>query len=100
DTAVGARDDSEMDGAFVRIVQALGGRLNRIDIADQIGNGNVGRGELLSQPGFPVQPLDLDGLSALRHEVDAAFADGLIRIVVDLASFDDGDVFVKQTWKV
>ena len=84
----------------MRIVQALGGRLNRIDIADQIGDGDVGRGELLTQPGIPVQPLDLDRLAALRHQIDAALADGLIRIVVDLAPLDDRDILVEETGKV
>ena len=44
--AVGARHDAVVDHALVGVGQALGGRLDRIDVADQVGDGHVRGGQL------------------------------------------------------
>ena len=46
DAAIGARNQAEMHGHFAREIAALG-VLDHVDLADQVGDGDVGRGELL-----------------------------------------------------
>ena len=57
DAAVGARDEAVVDGRRVGQVAALGD-LDRVDLADQVGDGDVGRGQLLAVAAVARQPLD------------------------------------------
>ena len=49
DPAVGARDEPVVDRELVGEVAALGD-LDRVDLADEVGDRRVGRGELLAEP--------------------------------------------------
>ena len=57
DPAVGARDEAVMQGQLVGQVAALGD-LDRVHLADQVGDGDVGRGELLGVAPVARQPVD------------------------------------------
>src|SRR6478609_5835724 len=57
DSSVAARDQAEVDRLGVTEVAALG-HLHRVDVADQVGDGRVGCGELLRVPLVAVPPLD------------------------------------------
>ena len=46
DAAVGARDQAEVHGQLAREIAALG-VLDHVDLADQVGDRDVGRGQLL-----------------------------------------------------
>ncbi len=47
DAAVGPRQQAEVHGELVGEQVAAARRLDRVDVADQVGDGDVGRGELL-----------------------------------------------------
>ena len=57
DAAVGARDQPVVDRQLVGQVAALGD-LDRVDLADQVGDRDVGRGELLGVAPVARQPVD------------------------------------------
>ena len=65
DAAVVARDQAVVDRQLVREVAALGD-LDRVDLADEVGDRDVGRGELLAVAALAVHPLDL-GVVACRR---------------------------------
>ena len=77
DAAVGARQQAVVDRQLVREVAALGD-LDRIVAL------------------VALDPRDLDLVAVLRDEVDAAPADGSVRVVVDLAARDDRHALVEQ----
>ena len=93
---VAPRDDAEVDRAFVRVMEALRRGLDRIDVADKVGDCDVGRRELFTVPPGSVDPVDRGGVAVLGHEVRGELAHGCERVVVDLAPPDDGDVFVEK----
>ena len=62
DAAVGARDEPVVDGRLVRQVAALGD-LDRVDLADQVGDGDVRRGQLLAVAAVARQPVDRRGVA-------------------------------------
>jgi len=70
--------------------------LDRVDLADEIGDGDVGRRELLAVALIGREPDQLDGVTVVRDPVLAGGADRLERIVVDLASGDRGQHGVEQ----
>ena len=77
-------------------MKSLCRRFDRIDIADEIGNRYVGCGKLFAEPRIVVQPFDFRCIAALTHEIGTAFTNGRVGIVVNLASFDDRNIFIKQ----
>ncbi len=58
DAAIGARHQAIGDGQLVGEIAALG-HFDRVDLADQIGDGDVGRGQLLAVARVARQPGDL-----------------------------------------
>jgi hypothetical protein len=96
DAAVRARDDAVVDDLFVGVGQALVRGLDRIDVADEVRDGDVGRGEFFAISLLAVQPRDGQIVAFLRGETPAALARRLQRRVVDLASFDDRNALVEQ----
>ena len=73
DAAVGARDQAVVDRQLVGEVAALGD-LDRVDLADEVGDGDVGRGELLAVAAVAADPVDL-GVVAVG--VDAGRGSGV-----------------------
>ena len=61
-----------------------------IDVADHVGDGHVGRGQLLDVALVRSQPGDRRLVAALRDEVAAAPAERPQRVVVDLAAGHHG----------
>ena len=57
DAAVGARDEPVVEGQLVRQVAALGD-LDRVDLADEVGDRDVGRRQLLGVAPVARQPVD------------------------------------------
>ena len=64
DAAVGARDEAVVDRQLVGEVAALGD-LDRVDLADEVGDRRVGRRELLAEATVAVHPLDRRLVAAL-----------------------------------
>ena len=95
DAAVGAGNHSVVDHQLVGQVMPLG-HLDGVDLTDEIGNGYI-----RSRQFFRVTVLSRDpfqkGFSAhLRNLVAADLADGVVGIIVDLATGDLGNGFVEQ----
>ena len=68
DAAVGARDEAVVERELVGQVAALG-HLDRVDLADQVGDRRVGRGELLAVATATVDPLDRGVLAVLGDQL-------------------------------
>ncbi len=96
DPAMRARQQPVVDGQLVGEVAALG-HLDRVDLADEVGDGDVGRGQLLAVAPVAREPGHLDGVAALGHALPARGADRRQRIVVDLAAREHGHRLVEQT---
>ena len=95
DAAVGARHEPVVDGELVGEVAALG-HLDRVDLADEVGDRRVGRGELLAEAAVAVHPLDRRLVAALGDEHAGVVRDRVVRVVVDLAAGDDRHPLVEQ----
>jgi hypothetical protein len=96
DAAVGARQQAEVHRQLGAELQAALRGLDRIDVADHVGDGHVRRGQLFDIARLARQP-------AHRHLIafglDALLAEGRQRrdrIVVDLAVGNDRDPLVEQ----
>ena len=95
DPAVGARDQAVVEGQLVGQVAALGD-LDRVDLADEVGDGDVGRGELLGVAPVARQPVDRRRLAVALDDGAGRRADGRQRVVVELATADDRQPRVEQ----
>src|SRR5712692_6412150 len=85
DPAIGARQQAVVDGQLVGEVPPLGD-LDRVDLSDEVGDGDVGGGELLTISLVALDPRNLDGVAIFGDEVEASPADRRVRVVVDLAA--------------
>ena len=65
DPAVGAGDDPEVDHLLVRVGELARGGLDRVDVADEVRDGDVRGGELLPVARVPRHPLDRRRVAAL-----------------------------------
>ena len=95
DAPVGARYQAEVDGLRVAEGPALG-YLHRVDVADQVADAGVGRGELFAVPLGPVPPRYGQVIAELRLKTAATGADRRVRVVVDLAAGDGRRPLVEQ----
>ena len=96
DASVGARHEAVVDGRGVGEVAALGD-LDRIDLADQVGDGDVGRGQLLGVAPVARQPLNGRLIALGVDQLARDRTDRRERVVVELATGDDRDELVEQT---
>ena len=96
DPAVGARQQAEVHRQLVRQEMPAARGLDRVHVADQVGDGHVGGRELLDVARFARQPGDRRGVAQLRDPLPAVLGDRLKRIVVDLAARQHRDLFVEQ----
>ena len=76
-------------------VAALG-HLDRVDLADEVGDGGVGRGQLLAVAGVAVHPVDRRVVALLGDQLAGVAGHRRVRVVVDLAAGDDGHPLVEQ----
>ena len=95
DPAVRARDEPVVDGELVGEVAAFGD-LDRVDLADEVGDRSVGGGELLTETPFAVDPLDRSVLATLGRHQPGVLRHRCIRVVVDLAPGDRRRPLVEQ----
>ena len=96
DAAVRPRQQAVVHRQLVGELQGGTGRLDRIEVADHVGDRHVGRGELLDVARVARQPGDG---KAVAFRADARAARGTERrqrIVVDLAARHDRDRFIEQ----
>ena len=95
DAPVVPGDQAVMYRQLVREVAALG-HLDRVDLADQVGDGDVRGGQLLPVAGLAVQPGQLRVVPLLINETSAARAYRVERGIVDLAARYGRYLFVQQ----
>ena len=93
--AVGAGHEAVVDGELVGEVAALR-HLDRVDLADEVGDRRVGRGQLLAEAPVAVDPFDRRLVAAFGDQHAGVLRDRLVRVVVDLAPGDDRHPLVEQ----
>ena len=71
-------------------------RLDRIDVADDVGDRHVRGRELLDEPQLARQPGDRRRVAALGDQLPPVFGDRIEGIIVDLAARDDRNLLVEQ----
>ncbi len=96
DSSIRAGNDPEVNRPLVRVVEPLRRGLNRVDVADEVGNRDVRGREFFPVSGIAVEPLDLDVVPVLLDEIHAALAHWLEGVVIDFASLDDGNELVEK----
>jgi hypothetical protein len=96
DAAVGARQQAVVDRQLVGQQVAAARRLDRVHVADDVGDGDVRRGELLDVTLAAVHPADRRGVAALVHDVPAVLRNGSERVVVHLAPGQHRHLVVQQ----
>ena len=96
DAAVGARHDAEVDDLLVRVGAPLGRRLDRVDVADQVRDRDVGRRELLAIALGPRDPGDRRRVALLGEDAPSVLRDRRERILVQLAAGDRRNLRVEQ----
>ena len=95
DAPVDPRDEAVVQGQLVAEVAALGD-LDRVDLADEVGDGGVGGGQLLAVALRAVHPGDRRVVAELVDQVDGEAGDRVVGVVVDLRAGDDGQPLVEQ----
>ena len=71
-------------------------RLDRIDVADDVGDGDVGCRELLDVTLFLFPIADGRAIAHFLNQVAASAANWRERAVIDLATFDDGNDIIQE----
>jgi hypothetical protein len=84
-----------VDRELVGEIPALGD-LDRVDLADEVGDRRVGRGELLAETSFAMHPLDRRVFTALGQQEPGVLRHRRVRVVVDLAAGDRRCPLVEQ----
>ncbi|BDZ58001.1 hypothetical protein GCM10025872_16580 [Barrientosiimonas endolithica] len=95
DAAVAARDEAEVDRLGVAQPPALG-HAHRVDVADEVGHGGVGRGELLGVTLLAVPPRDGQVVAELVGAAPALGGDGVERVLTELGPLDHRRPLVEQ----
>ncbi len=72
--AVGARDQPEVHGQLAREITALG-VLDHVDLADQVGDGYIGRGQFFVVSLTPADPLDRRRIALGRDQIASILRD-------------------------
>ena len=96
DSAVGPRHETKMDGQLVAEGSTLGD-LDRVHVADQVCDRNVGRGQLLYVAVFAMNPDDFAGIAVFGDQRPGIGGDRGEGVVMDLASHHAGEPLVQKT---
>ena len=96
DPPVGPRHDAEVDDLRVGEGELARGRLDRVDVAEEIGDRHVRRRELLVVALVPGHPLDRRVVAVLLEQPLALGRDRRQRIVVELGAGEHRDLRVEQ----
>src|SRR6266478_990524 len=99
DAAIGAGQQAVVNGEFVGEVAATAGGANGIDVADNVGHGDVGSGELFDEALVAGHPCNGCVVALIGDFLAASAADRAQRVVVDLAAGDDRNFDVQQLHK-
>src|SRR6185437_5062540 len=91
------RQQTVVDRELVGKIAAALGCANGVDVADDVGNGYVRRGEFFDITAIAREPGDRYGLAFESSTFAAGAANGAVRIVVDFAAVDYGDFVVEKT---
>ena len=94
--AVGARQQAEVHRQLAGQLQPAVRGLDRVDVADHVGDGDVRRCQLLDVARLARQPADAHRVAVGGHLLAAVRRQRRQRVVVDLAARDDGDHLVEQ----
>ena len=94
--AVGPRQQAVVHRQLVGELQPGSRRLDRVEIADQVGDRDVRRRQLLDVAAVAIEPRDRQVVALGLHPGAARGADRAERIVVDLAARNDRDLGVEQ----
>src|SRR5439155_21047137 len=86
DAAVRPRQQAVVHRELVRQIQTRLRRLDRIDVAEHVGDGDVGRRELFDEAEVARQPRDGRVVALQRDARAAGAAQRRVRIVVNLAA--------------
>ena len=97
DAAVRARQQPVVHRQLVGELQAGARGLDRIEVADEVGDRDVGRRQLLDVARVAVEPGDRQVVARLPDARAARRAERRQRVVMDLAARDDRDRLVEQT---
>ncbi len=96
DAAIGAGEKAVVDGELVGKIASAAGGADGIDVADDVGHGDIGRGEFFDEAILARHPGD-GGVVPFGGDFFAAgAADGLEGIVIDFAAGDDGHLGVEE----
>ena len=95
DAPVGAGHQPVVQGELVGEVAALG-HLDGVDLADQVGDGGVGRGQLLAVAVAAVDPGDRGVVAVLGDQGSSVGGDGGVGVVVDLGAGHHRQPLVEQ----
>ncbi len=96
-SAIGARQQPIMHRELAGQFMPAARRLDGIDIADQVRDGDIRRGQLLHVAMLGREPGNRRGVSFFSNQFAAAPADRHIRVIVDLATRDVRHLRIKQT---
>jgi hypothetical protein len=96
DAAIGAGQQAVVNCEFVGEIAAAARGANGIDVADDVGDGDVGRGEFFDVTEVARHPGDGSVVAFGGDAFAASSADGLERVVVDFATGDYGDFGVEK----
>ena len=95
DAAVDPGHQAEVNGQLVAQVASLGD-LDRVDLPDEVGDGDVGRRELFRVPVLARQPLDRRAVAALGEDRAAFGGDRAERVFGDFRPVDHRRFVVEQ----
>jgi hypothetical protein len=93
---VRTRQQAVVDGQLVRQDVTAARGLDRVDIADDVGDRDVRRGQLLDEARIAADPRDGRVIAVLLDQQAAMLGNGAKRVVVDLAAGQDRDFVVEQ----
>ena len=96
EAAVGARQQAEVHRQLRAELQPRLGGLDRVDVADEVGDGHVGRGQLLDVAGLARPPFDRQVVAFGGDQRPAVRRERRQRVVVDLAARHHRDHLVEQ----
>ncbi len=94
--AVGAGQKSVVDGQLTRDVVTAAGRFDGIDVADHVGDGDIGCGEFLHVAVIAREPRDGGFIALFGDQVAAAAADGMVGVVANFAARNERELVVQQ----
>ena len=96
DTAVGAGEQAVVHGELAAEILVATGGLDGVDVADEVGYGDVGGGEFFNEAVIGCHPGDGGLVAHFGDEVAAELGDGRVGIVADLGAGDVGAVRIEQ----